>query len=126
MAQWYIGIDEHGNFNPAEPENDSFVCAVVTQSSTEDVYSALKTVYRNALGQDFLEKEDIYEAFHGYKQKENIRNLLLHEIWKDYPNLVKKIVLWNLLDFILLQPYKMQKKQISKNIWICTENTMIF
>jgi len=91
MAQWYIGIDEHGNFNPAEPENDSFVCAVVTQSSTEDVYSALKTVYRNALGQDFLEKEDIYEAFHGYKQKENIRNLLLHEIWKDYPNLVKKI-----------------------------------
>ncbi|SHM73368.1 hypothetical protein [Fibrobacter sp. UWB7] len=91
MAQWYIGIDEHGNFNPAELENDSFVCAVVTQSSTEDVYSALKTVYRNALGQDFLEKEDIYEAFHGYKQKENIRNLLLHEIWKDYPNLVKKI-----------------------------------
>jgi tetratricopeptide (TPR) repeat protein len=91
MAQWNIGIDEHGNFNPTEKENDSFVCAVVTQSSTEEVYSALKSVYRAVFGKDFLEKEDIYETFHGYRQKENVRNLLLHELWKDYPNLVKKI-----------------------------------
>jgi tetratricopeptide (TPR) repeat protein len=91
MAQWYIGIDEHGNFNPTEKENDSFVCAVVTQSDTEEVYSALKSVYRNALGQDFSEKKDLLEAFHGIKQKENVKNLLLHEIWKDYPDLIKKI-----------------------------------
>ena len=91
MAQWYIGIDEHGNFNPTEKDNDSFVCAVVTQSNTEEVYSALKFVYRNALGQDFSEKKDLLEAFHGIKQKENVRDLLLHEIWKDYPDLIKKI-----------------------------------
>ena len=75
MAQWNIGIDEHGNFNPTEKENDSFVCAVVTQSSTEEVYSVLKSVYRAVFGKDFLEKEDIYETFHGYRQKENVRNL---------------------------------------------------
>lgn len=91
MAQWYIGIDEHGNFNPIEKENDSFVCAVVTQSNTEEVYSALKSVYRNALGQDFSEKKELLRAFHGREQEENVRNLLLYEIWKDYPNLIKKI-----------------------------------
>lgn len=91
MALWNIGIDEHGNFNPMEPENDSFVCAVVTQASTEDVYLALKSVYRAAMGQDFLEKKDLLEAFHGIKQKENVRNLLLHEIWKEHPDLIKKI-----------------------------------
>ena len=42
MAKWYIGIDEHGNFNPSEPENDSYVCAVVTQADGREREAAFQ------------------------------------------------------------------------------------
>lgn len=91
MANWYIGIDEHGNFNPSEPENDSFVCAVVTQESGEGIFSAFKNVFRSALGKDFLEKKELLKAFHGIQQKPEIKELLLRMLWHDSPDLIKNI-----------------------------------
>ena len=91
MANWYIGIDEHGNFNPSEPENDSFVCAVVTQESGEGIFSAFKNVFRSALGKDFLEKKELLKAFHGIQQTPEIKELLLRMLWHDSPDLIKNI-----------------------------------
>ncbi len=91
MANWYISIDEHGDFNLLDPKNDSFVCAVVTQESGEGIFSAFKKVFRSALGKDFSEKKELLKAFHGIKQKPEIRELLLRLIWRDCPDLIKNI-----------------------------------
>ena len=91
MARWYIGIDEHGNFNPSDPKNDSFVCAVLTQESGEGIFTAFKSVFRSAFGRDFSDKKELLKGFHGIVQTPETKELLLKMLWRDFPNLIKNI-----------------------------------
>ena len=91
MARWYIGIDEHGNFNPSDTKNDSFVCAVLTQESGEGIFTAFKNVFRSAFGRDFSDKKELLKGFHGIVQTPETKELLLKMLWRDFPNLIKNI-----------------------------------
>ena len=92
MAKWYIGIDEHGDFNPSEPENDSYVCAVLTQADGTERKKAFYDTYRILNGSGILEEKELLKYFHGINYGKEYRADILSKFWELNPNVIKKIV----------------------------------
>lgn len=91
MAHWYIGIDEHGNFNPSEPENDSYVCAVVTQADDRKREAAFQKTFKSIKSRDAMSKDKLLDFFHGIKHTPDFRKNILSQYWQDNPNVIYKI-----------------------------------
>lgn len=92
MAQWNIGIDEHGNFNSIEPENDSFVCAVVTKVKDSEIERSLQETYRFLNGKLSSTRENLLSFFHGMDHNKETRKSMVRKLREINPEIIDKIV----------------------------------
>ena len=92
MARWYIGIDEHGDFNPMDPESDSFVCAVVTTVKESEVERSLQETYRFLNGSICQERTDLLKFFHGMDHDKVTRKSMVQKYREINPDIINKIV----------------------------------
>lgn len=94
MATWRIGIDEFGLFNALDPNDHSFVCAVITKK--EDVYikNVFKDIYKTVEKKSAPQYDDeLLKEFHGSEQPDEKRNLIFREILRRSADLYDCIVL---------------------------------
>ncbi|MCF0224554.1 MAG: hypothetical protein HUK20_09805 [Fibrobacter sp.] len=100
MATWRIGIDEHGIFDATNKDDNSFVCAVITQKSNKEIASVFNSIYANVFaknGKAFpvdqkgnLSKDDqkkLLGFFHGCSQKKDVRESGFKEILQNSDDL---------------------------------------
>lgn len=94
MTTWRIGIDEHGLFDAMNPDDDSFVCAVITQKSDREIEAAFRDIYQKVTNcQAPLDTEALLKFFHGSRQMKGVREKgfknILQQSEKLYSNIVQ-------------------------------------
>ena len=91
MAIWRIGFDETGSFNHLDPDDESFVCAVVTKKkNTELLENFVRVCKKWYKGVDYNKKEAVLEKFHGCMQGRD-RNSILKDLLEDETFFVRVI-----------------------------------
>lgn len=106
MATWYIGIDESGSFNHLDAADKSFVCAVVTQKSHEEILNVFKNVCRKfklCRVTDDTPEHEIIKKFHGCKQGEN-RARILNELLEKKNELFPRVVICQGMPSVTVNP----------------------
>lgn len=93
MAHWFIGIDEHGGFNPLEETDEgSFVCGVVTRWKESECEALLQKTFRIIKNKDALNKKELLGFFHGLKHTQSFRVKMLNYLREAGPDCISKIV----------------------------------
>lgn len=90
MTTWRVGIDESGLFNALDPNDRSYVGAVVTQKKDPEIELSFGNVYKAVTGHVHANQTELLKLFHGSEQKTN-RNVILHKLLKE-ENLFTKLL----------------------------------